>query len=71
MWDLVKIALFVGLALMAGATIGKQGVITGRVSTLAGAAQVTIRGRLVALDFLQFRPGKVYYRVQVAQFVGV
>ena len=57
--------LLIILALVAGAAVGKQGVITGRAAHLVGVYDVTIAGRRVVLDVLNFRVDKVFYRLAI------
>jgi hypothetical protein len=65
MLELLKVGIFITLALMAGATVGRQGVLRGDVSAKIGAFDLAICGRRVLGDFIQFRPNKVFYRLAV------
>lgn len=53
------------LALMAGASLAKQGVISARATMQAGSFAARVLGWTVAVDVLQFRPDKVYYRLAI------
>ena len=57
--------LFIILALLAGAAVGRQGVITGRAAHLVGVYDVSIAGRRVVLDVLQFRHDKCFVRCAI------
>jgi hypothetical protein len=65
MVELIKIGLVVGLALLAGCAVAHQGVVRGSTSTLAGTFNVNILGRVVVADFVNFRPGLVYFRLAI------
>lgn len=64
-WEILLQALLVILAALAGCSLARQGVLTGRAAPLVGAYDLTVLGRRVLFDVLQFRPNKVYFRLAI------
>jgi hypothetical protein len=65
MLELLKVGVFIILALMAGCAVAHQGVIRGDVSAKVGVFRVDILGRRVVADFINFRQGLIFYRLAV------
>jgi hypothetical protein len=65
MVEILKIALFAGLALLAGCAVAYQGVIRGDVSAKVGTFKVTILGHVLVADFVNFRKDLIFYRLAV------
>ena len=70
MLEIIKAIALMTLALLAGVGLARQGVARGNITTKAGAVRVTIRGRIVIADFVNFRDGLIFYRLAVLP-VGV
>jgi hypothetical protein len=69
-WGILTQVLLVILAALAGVGLARQGVVTGRAAPLVGAYDLTVLGRRVLFDVLQFRPNKVYFRLAVLPLTG-
>ena len=65
MLKLLLTLTFLTLALFAGFSVGRAGVITGNMTARVGTFQMSILGRYIAGDFVNFREGKVFYRIVV------
>lgn len=57
--------LYVITAALMGYSLARQGVLSGRAAPLVGAYDLTVLGRRVLFDVLQFRPNKVYFRLAI------
>lgn len=69
-WGIFAQIALVVLAALAGVGLARQGVVTGRAAPLVGAYDLTILGRRVLFDVLQFRPNKVYFRLAILPLAG-
>ena len=65
MFELIKALALALLALLAGAGLARQGVARGNITTKAGAVRVTVFGRVIIADFVNFRDGLIFYRLAV------
>lgn len=64
-WGILAQSILSLLALLAGYSLARQGVLTGRAASLVGAFDLRVMGRRVLVDVLQIRPDKVYFRLAV------
>ena len=63
--EIIKIVAISLLALVCGIGVARQGVARGNITTKAGAVRVTIMGRVIVADFVNFRDGLIFYRLAV------
>lgn len=61
MLELIKLLLVGLLAVVCGAGIGRQGVVSGFIGS--GICDVRICGRRLVGQFVQFRPNKCFFKL--------